>query len=219
MYTEKRGGFMGAIQYIAKILVLIILIAVMAVGGLIWFDYLGVLELKQTFAPIYRLAGLTPQTSVSLAASNPFASDLDEDRLRKRLEALEIRGEELTKREADIDALADLNEQVAKELEERKNSQEEREKTFNTEVKKYDDRMANIEQNARNLNGMTPQNVVAILTAETDDQIVIDTLRKVEEIAQAEGAASQVAYWLSLMPPERAATLLRKGLEKPLTAN
>jgi flagellar protein FlbB len=190
----------------------------MIFGGLIWFDYLGVLNLKQNFAPLYRLVGLQPQTSVSLTAQNPFVSDLDDDRLAKRLEALNIRGEELSKRETDIGSLEALNDQIAKELDERRISQEEREKTFNNEVQKYDDRIVNIEQNARNLTGMPPQNAVNILLA-MDDQNVIDTLRKVEEIAQAEGASSMVAYWLSLMPAERAATLQRKTLEKPTALN
>jgi flagellar protein FlbB len=209
---------MGTVQYIAKTVVLLILVIVMIFGGLIWFDYLGVFELKQTFAPVYRLIGLQTQTSVSLNAQNPFVSDLDDDRLARRLEAFDMRGEELDKREADIVVVATLNDQVAKELEERKISQEEREKTFNNEVKKYDDRMVNIEQNARNLTGMPPQNAVNILLA-MDDQNVIDTLRKVEEIAQAEGASSMVAYWLSLMPADRAATLQRKVLEKPTALN
>jgi flagellar protein FlbB len=48
-----------------------------------------------------------------------------------------------------------------------------------------------------------------------DDQDVIDALRKTEEIAQAEGTTSIVSYWLSLMPPERAAEIQRKMVSRP----
>jgi flagellar protein FlbB len=63
---------------------------------------------------------------------------------------------------------------------------------------------------------MQPQNAVAILVA-SDDQNVIDILRRTEEIAAETGASSMVAYWLSLMPAERAAQIQRKMLEKPTT--
>jgi flagellar protein FlbB len=191
-------------------LVLLLLIVVMVVGGLIWFDYLGVLNLKQTFAPLYKLVGLVPQTSVATTAENPFISELDDDRLAKRLEALDIRSEELDKREADVATLADTNEQIAKELEERKAAQEEREKTLEAAVNRYNDRAANIERNARNLMGMPPRAAVDILLSQ-DDQLVIDTLRKAEELA------APVSYWMSLMPPDRAGTIQRKMTEKPNT--
>ena len=61
---------------------------------------------------------------------------------------------------------------------------------------------------------MRPQAAVDILIA-MDDQVVIDVLRKVEEIAKTEGTSSMGSYWLSLMPPERAATIQRKMLSKP----
>ncbi|GMO41910.1 MAG: hypothetical protein Pg6C_03010 [Treponemataceae bacterium] len=204
---------MGAVQYIAKILVLLILVIVLAVGGLFWFDYLGVLQLKQTFAPVYKILKLKPQTGPSLPASNPFASDLDEDRFRKRLEAIDLRNEELAKRESEVSELADLNEQTAKELEERKAAQEEREKTFDAEVNKYGDRTANVERNARYLMNMPPQSAVEILLSQ-DDQLVIDTLRKAEELG-----STMNPYWMSLMPSDRAGTIQRKMTEKPSAVN
>ena len=106
------------------------------------------------------------------------------------------------------------NEQVAKELSEREKNQEEREKTFNQTVKKYDDKNINVEQIANNLNGMRPEAAVAILEA-MDDQTVIDVLRKVEEIAAANGSSSMGSYWLSLMKSERAALIQRKMISKP----
>ena len=61
---------------------------------------------------------------------------------------------------------------------------------------------------------MAPANAVAILLA-MDDQDMIDTLRKVDEIAEQEGKSSMVSYWMSLMPPERVAQIQRKMTVKP----
>jgi flagellar protein FlbB len=62
---------------------------------------------------------------------------------------------------------------------------------------------------------MPPQNAVSII-AELDDQVAIDVIRKTEEIAQAEGRASIVSFWFSLMDPARAAELQRKMAGRPL---
>lgn len=199
---------------VGKSIVLIMLIIIMALGGLLWFDYLGVVHVKSVFSPLYKVLGKTPQTSVTATSSNPIVADLDQDRINKQREAIELRTEELDKRENEIAQKEQLNEQIASELTNREKSQEEREKTFNQTVKQYDDKNVNIEQIAANLNGMRPEAAVNILVA-MDDQTVIDVLRKVEEIAARNGTSSMGSYWLSLMPAERAAEIQRKMLSKP----
>ncbi len=203
-------------KYLGKSILLLLLIIVLVLFGLLWFDYLGVIQAKGLFAPVYRLMGLQPQTSSSVSSKNLVQADLDNDRFAKRLESLDIRKEELDKREVDIRTQEDNNTQIAQELKDKETALEEREKTFNNEVKKYDDRMTNIEQIVQNLNGMQPKNAVAILN-EMDDQLVIDVLRRAEADADAAGTASMVAYWLSLMPQARAAELQRKMVNKPLS--
>ena len=197
-----------------KTIVLIMLIIIMALGGLLWFNYLGFIRMNTIFSPVYKLLGKDPQTSVTATSSNPITADLDQDRINKQIEALDIRREEYDRREEDIIKKEQLNDQIAAELASREKSQEEREKTFNQMVKQYDDKNVNIEQIASNLNGMPPKAAVEILLA-FDDQIVIDVLRKVEEIATRTGTASMGSYWLSLMPAERAAEIQRKMLSKP----
>lgn len=200
---------------LGKTVVLLILVIILILGGLLWFDYLGVIHAKKMFAPFYQMIGKEPQTSVTeISNADLLKADLDEERLAKRLEELSIRSEELDKRELDILALEQENTQIAQELEERRISQEEREKTFNNIQKMYDDRNVNIRKNAENLNGMAPANAVAILN-EMDDQDIIDTLRMVDQIASEEGTSSMVSYWLSLMPAERVAELQRKMANKP----
>ena len=48
------------------------------------------------------------------------------------------------------------------------------------------------------------------MMAMDSDMDVIDILRMAEENARVAGEQSLVAFWLSLMPPERSATLVRK---------
>ena len=203
-------------KVLGKSILLLILIAILVLFGILWFDYLGIIQAKRSFAPLFKLVGLSPQTSISSTAKSMEAADLDNDRFAKRLEALDRRTQELDKREADVVERENANAEVAQELEDKARSQEEREKTFNNLVKKYDDRNANIDQIVANLNGMPPKSAVDILVA-MDDQDVIDVLRRAEEVAAASGQASTVAYWLSLMPSERAADISRKMANKPLS--
>lgn len=206
---------MSAKGTIGKTIVLLFLIIILVFLGLFWFDYLGVIQAKKFFEPVYRLIGLQPQTSVSAVDGNfVVQADLDADRIAKRLEALDLRAEELDKREADLEVKEAEYLQIAQELDERQLSQEEREKTFEQIQKKYDDKQLNYRAIAEQLNGMRPEAAVDILVA-MEDQLVIDVLRKVEEIAVETKSSSMVAYWLSLMPAERAATIQRKMTTKP----
>ena len=203
-----RGNGLG------KTIVLLLLIAIIILGGLLWFDYLGIIQAKSVFAPVYKLLGKQTQTSVTATSTKPLEADLDSDRLAKRLEALEIRKQELDKREQDISRTESANEAVAKELEDRQKSQEEREKTFNNEVKKYDDRNVNIEQISTYLTSMPPKTAVEQLMG-MDDQDVIDIFRKTDALAAAARTASMTSVWLMNMPAERAAVIQRKMASKP----
>ncbi|SJZ54005.1 flagellar protein FlbB [Treponema berlinense] len=199
---------------IGKSIALLFLILAIILGGLLWFDYLGIIKAKSIFAPVYKLFGLQPQTSVSATSSKPLQANLEDDRLAKRLEALEIRSQELDKRESDIARSENANEAIARELEDRQKSQEEREKTFNNEVKKYDDRSTNIEQISTYLQNMPPKTAVEQLLG-MDDQDIIDIFRKTDAQALASNTASMTSVWLMNMPSERAAVIQRKMASKP----
>ena len=104
---------------LGKSFVLLIIILILIVGGLLWFDYLGVVHVKNIFAPLYTLMHKAPPTSTPATQSKPLTANLDEDRLLKQREALDIFKEELDKREADIAAVEKQNEEVSAELAER----------------------------------------------------------------------------------------------------
>jgi flagellar protein FlbB len=103
---------------------------------------------------------------------------------------------------------------MAQDIEERQKALEDQIKSLNAGILEAEIRDRNVEQNARNLVNMPPERAVGILVA-MDDQDVIDVLRKTEELAQADGSASIVPYWLSLLPPERAAEITRKMAARP----
>ena len=54
---------------LGKSIVLLMLIIIKALGGLLWFDYLGVVRVKTVFTPLYKLMGKTPQTSETASSS------------------------------------------------------------------------------------------------------------------------------------------------------
>jgi flagellar protein FlbB len=207
----------GISRIIGRVVVLLLLILVMAGGGILWFDYLNLIDAKTVLAPFYRFIGREGRTQA--AALPDETLNLDAERLAVRLEALSLQSMELENREQELQNRYGEIEQMAQELEGRQKALEDQEKSFNAIRQEADDKDRNVEQNARYLTGMTPERAVGIITA-MDDQDAIDVFRKTEEIAQAEGTQSIVSYWLSLMAetPEgaaRAAELQRKMAGRP----
>ncbi|MDR0690228.1 MAG: flagellar protein FlbB [Spirochaetaceae bacterium] len=203
------------LRILGRVIILLILIAALAAGGLVWFDYLNVVDAKAVLTPFYRFIGLEPRSQEDLPDE---VLSLDAERLAVRLEAQELRSMELDRRETDLLTRQGEIEQMAEELEERQKALDERENSMNAQREDTENKQKNVEQYARYLNGMPPERAVGIITA-MNDQDAIDVLRMTETIAQAEGTASIVAYWLSLMPPERAAELQRKMAGRPSSLN
>jgi flagellar protein FlbB len=197
---------------VGKVIVLVVLILALAGGGIVWFDYLNVIDAKTVLAPVYRLIGREGRTQEKTESEESLS--LDAERLAIRLEALELRSRELDNREQEIQTRYGEIEQMAQELESRQKALDDRENSFNASIREAETKDRIVEQNARYLTGMPPGQAVGILTA-MDDQDAIDVIRKTEAIAQAEGTTSIVSYWLSQMPAARAAELQRKMAGRP----
>jgi len=198
-----------------RIIVLLLLIFVLAAGGLVWFDYLNLIDAKALLAPVYKyipFIGGEGRTQPKIAPEEPL--NMADERVAVRLEAIELRNMGMDARERDLDIRYGEVEQMAQELDEQRKALEEQENSLRAQAEDAENKDSNVERNARNLNGMPPERAVAILAA-MDDQDVIDILRKTEEIAAASGASSIVPYWLSLMEPARAAELNRKMAGRP----
>ena len=197
---------------LGRVIVLLLLVVVLAAGGIVWFDYLNVIDAKTTLAPLYRLIGREGRSQPGVTPEELI--NLDAERLMVRLEALDYLKMEIETQQRDIAIRYNEIEQIAQELGERQKALEEQENSLRLLAEAAEDKDRNIDQIARILTGMPPERAVGIMAA-MDDQGVIDVLRKTEEIARAEGTSSLVSYWLSLMEPKRAAELQRKMAGRP----
>jgi flagellar protein FlbB len=202
----------GRQRVFGRVVVMLMIIVALIIGGLFWFDYLGVLDAKNLFSPALRLAGVPVRTGEALPSDAPTL--LEDERLAKQLASIEAMRQELEEQQRASETRKSELDAMAQELEERSRMLSERENSFNQSLQRYDNRKANVEQNARYLTGMPPADAVKILVA-MDDQTVIDILRAVEELAASSGEASVVAFWLSLLPAERSADIQRKMSAKP----
>jgi flagellar protein FlbB len=200
---------------IGKSIVLLFLIIILAVGAVFWFDYLNLIDAKSFLAPVYKYIPIIGKEGRSQPKQQGDDTlNLDAERLAIRLEAMELRNMEMDTRSKDLDSRFGEIVQMAQELEERQKALDERENSLRALALDAENKDRNVEQIARYLTGMPPVNAVGII-ARLDDQVVIDVLRKTEEIARTEGTASIVAFWFSLMDPVRAAELQRKMASRP----
>jgi flagellar protein FlbB len=198
-----------------RVIFLLLLIIILAMGGIFWFDYLNVIDAKTVLAPVYKYIPFVKGEGRSQPKTEPDEIlNLDAERLAIRLEALELLNMEIDTRRLDLENRYGEIEQMAQELHERQKALDEQEKSLSAKVLDAENKDRNVEQNARYLRGMPPESAVGII-AMLDDQDAVDVLRKTEEIARAEGATSIVSRWLSLMDPARAAELQRKMAGRP----
>jgi len=200
---------------IGRTIVLLLLIAILSAGGIIWFDYLNVIDAKSILAPIYERIPFVPGIGRIQPKTQPDEIlDLNSERLAMRLEALELLREEMETKNRDLDNRYGELEQKRQQLDEDQKALDEQENSLKAKAAEAENKDRNVEQLARYLTGMPPQRAVGII-ANYEDQNAIDVLRKTEEIAKAEGTNSIVSYWFSLMDPVRAAELQRKMASRP----
>ena len=198
-----RYSRLGAVP---QIILLMLLILILAAGGLVWFDYLGLVDARETVAPVTGLFGDDQDPGVNAADDIML---MDRLRLEKLQESVDLREAELSEEEEQLQAARAELEEVQQQLDQRAADLEEREVSLNEQLQRYDNRRAVLEQNSRDLTSMRPANAVEIL-AGYDDQLLIDTLRVTEELAQEAGEVSLVSVWLSQLPADRASDIQRQ---------
>lgn len=196
---------------VLKIFLLLLLIAVLIVGGAIWFDYLGVIDAKEQLSPVTSLLGIK-SPEVLEEVSQPIV--LDRERMNMQIEALNLLRDELAKREAAVDLAEAEILQKQTELDEKEKALVEKEKSINDALNRYNNKQTNLEQNARYLEGMPPEDAVSIMM-NMENLDVVDVLRTAERLAQEEGRNSLVSYWISLMTPEKGAAIQKLMADEP----
>lgn len=202
---------MAGVRSVSTIFLYILLIVAIGFGGLFWFDYMGLVDARKLVDPIFNLVGAKRvETSVPVDSLDL----LDQERFKKQKEEMELQLEELDSRRVELELREAEVEQMMDALTEREGALMEREKSFNERQKRYENRRANLRKAAEYYQGMPPEQAVERLLAMAD-QDVIDLFRTTEELALESETVSIVAYWMSLMPPDRVADLSRKMLKKP----
>lgn len=180
-----------------KVFLLLLLNVAIAGFALYFFDFMRIIDYRTLFADT---------TKLTLKAS-PKIEDpllLEKEELSKKWELLSIKETEISNK----DFLLQSN-QLALDGEKNK-LLEEREAFLNEQalaaLKKeeenaYDKRIAEV---AAQMAGMPPQTAAEILNLQ-DDLHVVDTFRKMEELAAMNGEASTVPFLLTLLDREKAA--------------
>jgi len=214
-------------RIIGRVVVLLFLILIITGGGILWFDFLNVIDARHVTGPVVNALRGVPLIGRFMppgeARTQPVLRDddfinLDAERFAVLVEALDLRHMEADREQQDIQRRWNQIEQIAQELDERQNALDEREFSLNALQTDAEIRAWTVEQNAIRMTNMPPVNAVAILSA-MDDQDIIDVFLKTDELAEAGGTMSIVPFWLSLMEPQRAADLNRKMLSRPFALN
>jgi len=190
-----------------RIVLLILLLIALALGAIVWFDYLGVLNARSYLTPIYKLLGVQGPVAAAVSADDPNL--LERERLAKQAEAISLQQQDLTKKDADLSQREKELNQLAADLKDREQAEADKEKAFNQQVTAFENRSANLVKVSTELTSMPPKNAVDILL-KMEDPDIIDIFHTTDQQAAATGVDSIVPYWLSQMPADRAATLQRK---------
>jgi flagellar protein FlbB len=192
-----------------RIIGLFFLLIGLVFGGIFWFDFLGLIDASTILNPVTSLFGVKKLT---VDADNPVL--LDELRIRKQEESLDLRFQELNNVKNDLEKIdLEIAQRVA-EVDEREKALDDRENSFNQVKQQYDDKERNLVQNSNWLTSMRPEKAIDILNG-YNDQDLIDLLRKTEEIAVQSGVQSLVSVWLAGLPKERTSEIQRKMTIKP----
>ena len=189
-----------------KILLLLLLILVILAGGIYWFDHLGLIDYKSLTGPYMRYLPSFLSRGES-AEEDPLL--LEKEMLNKKEEILEEKMRAIEQMGQELEARALAIQESEIKLEEDLVSLEEEKKLLSEKLREYDNYRENIRKQADYFTAMPPQAAVERLS-QLDDLLAIDILRQIDSEAVEEGRMSMVPYYLSLMDPEKAATLQRK---------
>lgn len=198
----------SAVTYILKILFLFLLIIVISLGGIYWFDHLGLIDYKKVVGPLGKYLPVFLQRGE--VTEDPLL--LEKELLTKRLEALsqkekelELNGKKLSEREQQV-------QQIEEKLKEESKSIENEKKLLSEKLHEYDNYKENVKKQAEYFTDMPPKAAVERLS-QMNDLLVIDILRQIDKTAVEQGKSSVVPYYLSLMDPKKAASIQRKMTE------
>jgi flagellar protein FlbB len=200
MYNDQGYSRVGAGP---KIFGLTLLVVILGVGGALWFDFLGLVDVTGFFAPALRWVGLQPREDTT-EADDPLL--LEGSRLQKREDALALREDEITQRTSGLETLEGELQLLADQLEERETELDDRENSVSERLRQVENERAALVKLSGYLTNMPPADAVAQMVNYTDD-LLLDVLLVTDDLAQESGRASLVPFWLSKLPADRAAAV------------
>jgi flagellar protein FlbB len=203
MYNDQGYSRVGAAP---RIFGLTLLVLVLALGGALWFDFLGLIDVTSLFSPALRWIGLDPREEADVEDS-PFL--LEDERLAKREEALAILADQMAEREDGLDTREAELQAFAEQLEERETALLDREKSVSQALRRVENERAALVRLSTYLTNMPPADAVSIMV-NYPDPLLLNVLLVTDELADEGGQASLVPFWLSQMPADRAAIIGEK---------
>src|SRR6056297_1102833 len=203
MYNDQGYSRVSAAP---RIFGLSLLVLVLALGGALWFDFLGLIDVTAVFAPALRWVGLEPRAE-AVEADSPLL--LENERIGKREEALAILGDELEERAQTIEARETELQALAEQLAAREAALDDRENSVSEALRRVENERAALVKLSTYLTNMPPADAVEIMV-NYRDPLLLDVLLMTDDLAEAGGQASLVPFWLSQMPADRAAIIGEK---------
>jgi hypothetical protein len=176
----------------AKIFYLILLILFVSGFGLLWMDYIGLLDLSSYVEGLRGEPGLVTQANddePSLMEREEF--DKEKQQLLERIEDLDKREALITEREKELDSQKEKMEETRKGLDLEK-------KKFTLEKGQYSGYRKNVKVLAGKIVSMPPKSSVDIML-NWEDPLIIDVLRQIDADAQDAGKASITPYLMKIM--------------------
>jgi len=203
VYNDQGYGRANAAP---RIFGLSLLVLVLALGGALWFDFLGLIDVTAVFAPALRWVGLEPRTE-AIEPDSPLL--LENERIGKREEALSILRDELDERAEALELQETELQELAEHLSAREAALDDRENSVNEALRRVENERAALVKLSTYLTNMPPADAVEIMV-NYQDPLLLDVLLMTDELAEAGGQASLVPFWLSQMPADRAAVIGEK---------
>jgi flagellar protein FlbB len=185
-----------------RIFVLLLIVVLLFILGFFVLNSLGIVDARTFLSPFYSLFNIKAETKIDV--EDPML--LSKQRLAKDYEAVDLLQQEVSKLQAEVNNKNSEVNQKMEDLSEREKQLSEREKLLNQQSKEGDDRMRRLEQMSSQFLGMPPKDAVNVML-KMNVQEVIEVMKVTERMAQQQGVDSIVPYWLSIMPPDKAAEI------------
>ena len=185
----------------SKIIFLFLIIVFLLGVGVLWLDYMGLINLTKTASMFNK-----DEASV-LYADDDEPSLMKLEELEKNKEQLKERTEDLDRREALLLEQEKSSNADKDKIQEMRAGIELERKKLENEKNKYSGYKKNIVDLAQKIESMPPKEAVAIMI-NWDDPLIIDVLRQIDQNALDAGAMSVTSYLISLMPKEKASRVM-----------